>query len=148
MKEIAYVASLTLVLLATAACIPCMPGASSGPTITGITWQWEQLVETMPASQSVVPDPHNYTLVLQPDGNDNVKADCNLGMGAYKLSGSNLTLKPGPMTLAECGPDSSYSQYLRLLEQVQSYAVENGRLVLNLKGNAGKMFFGNAGPAQ
>jgi hypothetical protein len=38
--------------------------ADSHGTIAGIQWQWAELTETEPASQSVVADPQNYVMVL------------------------------------------------------------------------------------
>ncbi|MGD9029094.1 MAG: META domain-containing protein [Anaerolineae bacterium] len=115
--------------------------------VVDITWQWAELIEAEPASQSLVPDPENYTLILRSDGTYQVKADCNVGSGGYTLEGNNLTLEPGPMTLAECGPESLFDLYLTKLGNVESLSVEDGRLILHLGGNAGKVVFRNAGPA-
>jgi heat shock protein HslJ len=51
------------------------------------------------------------------------------------------------MTLAECGPESLFDEYLTKLGSVESLSGEDGRLTLHLRGNAGKMVFRNAGPA-
>jgi heat shock protein HslJ len=112
-----------------------------------ITWQWTELIETEPASQSLVPNPENYTLVLRSDGTYQIKADCNVGGGGYTLEGNNLTLGPGPMTAAECGPESLFDLYLTALGSVESISMQDGNLVLHLSGNAGEMVFHNAGPA-
>jgi heat shock protein HslJ len=109
--------------------------------ITGITWQWTGLVETEPAAQSLVPDPENYTLTLRPDGTCEVKADCNIVGGSYVLEGDALTIELGPSTMAYCGDDSLDQQYLKLLANVDSYAIEDGRLVMELKASAGRMTF-------
>jgi heat shock protein HslJ len=115
--------------------------------IVDITRQWTALTETEPASQSLVSDPEDYTLVLRSDGTYRVKADCNVGSGGYTLEGNNLTLEPGPMTLAECGPESLFDLYLTKLGSVESLSVQDGRLILHLGGNAGKVVFRNTGPA-
>jgi heat shock protein HslJ len=115
--------------------------------IIDIIWQWTGLVETEPASQSLVPNPENYTLVLRSDGTYQVQADCNLSSGSYTLDGNRLTLLPGPTTLAECEPDSLYDLYLTTLGSVESLSVEDGRLILHLRDNAGRMVFRNAGLA-
>lgn len=120
----------------------------SAESIVDTTWQWIQLIETEPAAQSVVPDPENYTLVFRPDGLYEVKADCNLGSGAYTVDGSSLTLGVMAMTMAECGPESLYDQYVGSLGNVASFGMEGGRLVLNLKDEAGRMVFANGGPAE
>jgi heat shock protein HslJ len=110
-------------------------------SITEKPWQWVGLVETNPASQSVVPDPENYTLLFSPDGSLNIVADCNMAGGSYALDGSSLTIELGPSTMAFCGEQSLDYLYLALLSNVESYAVEDGQLVLELKDSAGNMFF-------
>jgi heat shock protein HslJ len=109
--------------------------------ITDITWQWSELVEAEPASQSIVPDPENYTLLLSPDGSVNIKADCNMVGGSYSLDGSGLTIELGPSTMAFCGEDSLDQLYLGLLSSVESYTIEDGRLILAFQDGAGRMTF-------
>ena len=102
-------------------------------------WQWWGLVETEPASQSVVPDPESYTIVFTLDGTYSIKADCNLGSGGYVQDGNNLVLNPGPMTLAYCGPESQDGTYLALLGDVTSFSIEDNNLVLYTGGKGDKM---------
>jgi len=109
--------------------------------LVGVTWQWIGLRETMPAAQSLIPDAYNYTLTFNEDGTVNIKADCNAAMGSYQLTSEELTISLGPTTLAECGPDSSYSQFLSLLEQAASVGTGYGNLVITLADDAGEMFF-------
>ena len=54
------------------------------------------------------------------------------------------------MTLAECGPDSLYDEFLAKLGDVRTYVRPDGsdRLVLNLFADAGNMFFRPAQAAQ
>jgi heat shock protein HslJ len=112
------------------------------PAITGVEWQWTGLIETMPAAQSVVPDPENYTLLLQPDGALHIKADCNVVGGSHTLEGDGLTIALGPSTMAYCGDQSLDQQYLELLSNVDGYGIEDGQLVLELQADAGRMIFG------
>lgn len=109
--------------------------------IIDIEWQWSGLIEALPASQSVVPDPENYTLTLNSDGTYSIKADCNIGSGGYILEGDELTLAPGPITLAYCGPDSLDSQYLSLLSNVTTFSMENDQLVLGMGEKGDRMLF-------
>jgi heat shock protein HslJ len=109
--------------------------------IIDIEWQWSGLIETLPASQSVVPDPENYTLTLNSDGTYSIKADCNIGSGGYTLEGDELTLASGPITLAYCGPDSLDSQYLSLLSNVTTFSMENDQLVLGIGEKGDRMLF-------
>jgi heat shock protein HslJ len=117
--------------------------------ITGIKWQWAELIETEPASQSVVPDPENYVLVLDADGSANLTADCNQVKWTFTLEDSSLTFDTmGPSTLAFCGDDSLDQLFLSKLGVGGTVSVEDGRLVLELNENAGRMVFDNGGPAE
>jgi heat shock protein HslJ len=116
--------------------------------VTGIRWQWAELTETEPASQSVVPDPENYVLVLNADGSAGLKADCNQVQWTYTLEGTTLTFNTlGPSTLAYCGDDSLDQLFLGKLGMGGTASVEEGRLVLELNENAGRMVFNNGGAA-
>ncbi len=110
-------------------------------------WQWISLVETLPASQSVVSNPENYVLIFREDGTLNITADCNQAIGSYELLGSQLSVMLGPTTLAECGPDSLYDLFLRFLDQAGEIGTREGDLVLVLADGAGTMSFENAGEA-
>ena len=114
--------------------------------ITDVKWQWSELIENEPASRSVIPDPENYTLVFKSDGRYLIKADCNVGSGDYTLEGKDLTLAPGPMTRAYCGPDSLDNQYLSLLSNVTTVSMDTDQLVLGIGEDGDRMLFvkGNA----
>jgi heat shock protein HslJ/uncharacterized protein YraI len=116
-------------------------------SITNTNWQWAELVEATPAVQAIIPNPQDYTLVFDLDGTLSFKADCNSGMGTYTLAGNQLSIELGVTTLAECAPDSLSNRYMSLLESVEAYALESGRLVLELQEDAGRMIFYNAGPS-
>ena len=144
MKRISVLSILVLLAVLLTAC-----GSSGLPKeVLDTTWEWQQLTETMPASQSMIANSANYTLVLTPDGLYNAKADCNVLQGEYEVSGDTLTLKAGLSTLAECGPESSYNQYVTLLSQVDGYRLESGKLVLTFGNGAGQMTFANVGAAK
>jgi len=109
--------------------------------ITDTDWQWSEMFETEPASQSLVPHPENYTLRLSSDGSLSIKADCNMVGGSYSLDGSTLSIELGPSTLAFCGEESLDQLFLGFLSNVESYTIEDGQLVLELKDGAGQMTF-------
>jgi heat shock protein HslJ len=134
-------------MTAVVALVLAMAGCSSGSSssdLVGPSWQWTHLSENQPKHQSVVPDPQNYTLTLADDGTFQAKADCNNVSGTYTTSGSTLTLKPGPSTLAACGPNSLDAQYVSLLHAVSSYSVDGSDLTLQLAADAGDMGFTKA----
>jgi heat shock protein HslJ len=117
----------------------------SAADITDVVWWWSELIETDPAVGSVVPNPEHYTLLFHSDGTLEIQADCNLASGAYRLDGGSLSIELGPSTMAFCGEQALDQQYLALLSDVGSAALEAGRLVLDLNGDAGQMVFVDGG---
>ena len=101
---------------------PSEPRVVDIDEITNITWQWAELVENEPAAQSVVPDPQNYTLTFWDDGSFDIKADYNSGSGNYTVNGSQIEFGPMVSTMAMCGAESLYDQYMALLGQVELYS--------------------------
>jgi heat shock protein HslJ len=110
------------------------------PEVIGIVWEWERFLGNDDTTVDV-DDPSRYTLILNPDGTYQVRADCNRANGAYELDGSHLTLQPGPTTLAECEPGSLYSDFLAKLGHVRTYFLDDGMLVLDLWADGGHMLF-------
>jgi heat shock protein HslJ len=108
--------------------------------LVGMTWVWVEFLGG-DDSRIDVDDPSHYTLTLNPDGTYQVKADCNRSGGAYTLDEGSLTLQPGPTTLAECGPDSLYDEFLAYLGDVRTYVMDGEKLVLDLWADAGHMVF-------
>jgi heat shock protein HslJ len=110
--------------------------------ITDIIWQWEKFISS-DGSETVVSDPNQYMLLLASDGNMYLLADCNSGSGIYTLKNNSLKLNIGVITKAICKPDSLSDQYIFYLGDVVTYVLEEGKLYLNLKIDAGNMVFRN-----
>ena len=123
-----------------------LPPAQAGTSLTNVLWGWSELTETQPASQSIISDPENYTLVFQPDSGLQILADCNSGFGTYTLDGDQMSIEIGVLTTAVCGPETVSSLFLDLLGSVGSYELSQDQLVLNLADEAGTMRFTNLGP--
>ena len=131
------IAVRALLLAAVVALLAACSGTSaspsaSGPALVGPPWQWAASTTPAPASQSVVPDPENYTLQFAEDGTFSAKADCNQLSGEYEAGdGGALTITPGPMTLALCPAESLSDIYVASLGLTQSYEINaDGQLVL------------------
>jgi heat shock protein HslJ len=116
-------------------------GGTQNTQIVGVPWQWTDMSGLPAGSPVLLPEPGKYTLTLKQDGTFEAKADCNTTSGTYTIEGSNLTLVPGPTTLAACGPASLSQQYVTLLSKVATYTATGGRLMLTLKADAGTMIF-------
>jgi heat shock protein HslJ len=121
---------VVLVALAVSA-VALLGACQSSAGLTGKTWQWTASTTKVPASQSVVPDPENYTIEFKSDGTFSAKVDCNQASGTYTTTSSGgLTIVPGPMTLVACGEDSLDALYLAGLGTAQSYAISGGQLTI------------------
>jgi heat shock protein HslJ len=117
--------------------------ASLSPDLVGKMWYWQSYMDTAGINNILVGDPAKYTLIFLPDGTYWILADCNSGSGRYIVDGNSLTLEPGPITLAACGPESLDAPYLAKLGDVVSFVLEDGKLFLNLKMDVGDMVFGS-----
>ena len=153
LKIMMSVAVLAIVLVA---CNPPTPMPNSGEgtlvtsadQITNTVWEWNGVMIRTPASQSVVPDPQNYTLTFLDNGLVKVKADCNLVSGTYTMQQDSLVIALGPGTLAYCGDNSLDTEYRQLLAKSSQGAIQpDGQLYIYLIANEGRMSFTNGGPA-
>ena len=149
MKHKIYVPTLLVaILLSVTACTTQVDDTSkSNPElnvdsdISGITWLWERFDDTAEINNIVVDDPTLYTFILNTDGTYAVKADCNLASGSYSLEGNSIKFEAGPTTLAECGPESLYNNFLNDLSNVVTFVIDGNKLYLNLWADAGNMVF-------
>ena len=108
---------------------------------TGNAWEWTASTTTTPASQSVVPNPQNYTIEFKSNQTFDGKADCNQISGTWaSTSGDGLTITLGPSTAAACGPGSLDSPYVEGLGKTSMYVLEEDRLILT-QGAEGTMTF-------
>ncbi|MGZ3588217.1 MAG: META domain-containing protein [Candidatus Limnocylindrales bacterium] len=121
-----------------------LAGCAGGSGLTSGTWQWTASTTTLPASQSVVPDPSLYTLTFKSDGTIAVKSDCNSASGTYTTSGASMSITLGPTTLAICGSDSLDQAFRTSLALVGTYEQNGSSLTLTFKANAGTMTFKQA----
>ena len=109
MRRLMFTIFVAICLLIGAGQMAPATWAQSPGEITGIQWQWAEPTETEPASQSVVPDPENYVLVLNADGSASIKADCNQVIWTYTLCKALWQGQP--------------------LAQVDVYRIQDGRIV-------------------
>ncbi len=114
--------------------------------VVNITWQWTELIQqSAPASQSVVPDPQNYTIQFKDDGKVAIKADCNTVSGTFEWDKQGLKINLGPSTRAACGEQSLDQQYLDLLSQVVTGGLDGGKFYLETAGGEKRMGFTKGG---
>jgi heat shock protein HslJ len=111
--------------------------------VLNVEWQWQDF-EGSDGSVVTVPNPANYSLLLNEDGTVSVRADCNVGNGTHTLSSGSLTIDVQVMTEAACPPESLSQQYLDYLANARTFVVQDGYLYLNLQADAGNMRFAAA----
>lgn len=120
--------------------------------LEGRVWQWDGRIID-PNTGVLSQDPVNaiYTVTFREDGTFSFQADCNNGAGQYDVSGGiagAIALTPGPVTLAECGPDSRYDEFVNLLTVAQNFRVRAGGSEMDLiVPGVGDFVFTNLGPA-
>jgi heat shock protein HslJ len=107
--------------------------ASQGVSFTGTTWKWTASTTKTPVSQSVVPDPQDYTVEFKANQTFAAKADCNQVSGSWTSTADNgLTITLGPSTLAACGPDSLSDAFIAGLAKATRYVIEESKLILTM----------------
>jgi heat shock protein HslJ len=122
-----FLLPLAAIALMVAAC----SGGDSGDDLTGTTWQWVSMEESVPAGLSNVPDPENYTITFNEDGSYEGKADCNQIAGQYTTgSGGEISILAGPSTLMACPEGSADFIFTGGLAAATSYRIDGGQLVL------------------
>ena len=108
------------------------------PTALLKSWQWEKQVNPSDGRETLTSNPANYTLTFNADGMYQFQADCNQGSGSYTADETGaIRFQPGPVTLAECGPQSRYQDMLTMMQAVQDYRLEEAGAVLVLVWPAG-----------
>lgn len=123
--------AIPAILMAMFVVAGCDMLGGSSDSLTGKNWQWSASTTTVPASQSVVPNPEDYTIEFKSDGTFAAKADCNQVAGDYTTGdGGALTITPGPSTLVACPDDSLADLYMAGLATTESYVIAEGQLTL------------------
>jgi len=129
-------ALLALVILA--ATLAGCGVASDEDQLVDTHWRLAAFSEVTPAFQGVVPaeEQANYTIDFLANDAFAAKADCNLVAGAYTARRSNLTITPGPTTMAFCGEESYGELYVHMLSRAATYEIRRDQLTITLSGGA------------
>ena len=101
------------------------------------TWLWTE-GPAQPGSSEIVQieDPTLYQVKYGLDGTVNVIADCNLANFPYEINWTGqqggMLVQPGPVTLAQCAPESYSDSFINSIQAAQSYRVLAGGNTLEL----------------
>ncbi|UCG24284.1 MAG: META domain-containing protein, partial [Chloroflexota bacterium] len=99
--------------------------------LTEKTWLWTE-GPAQPGSSEIVQieNPTLYQVTYLPDGIVHVSADCNVANMPYEINWTGMQggmlAQPGPMTLAECGPESYSNAFIGSIQAAQDYRVQSG----------------------
>ena len=116
------------------------PPAAAAAELKGVAWKWRATL--MHDESRIAPsEPERYTLRFADGGALSLKVDCNRGAGTYRLKGRELGLDVKLLTKAACGPASLERDYLKGLNSVEAYSLDDGVLRLKLRLAAGVMEF-------
>jgi heat shock protein HslJ len=110
--------------------------------LIGIRWQWVRTIT--PVERIEVRKPERYTLRLLPDGNAEMRFDCNRGGGTYAITGNRLVFGPLMSTRMACPPGSQDAIFMKQLDQVTTFFLQEGRLFLEMPLDSGTMHFERA----
>ena len=102
-------------------------------------WQWE--ATTTPVEKIHVPNPEHYTIRLQDEGRVQALFHCNRGGGSYKISAGMLSFGPLMSTRMACPEGSLDGPFMRDLQRVTSFFIDNDHLYLELPYDSGTMIF-------
>ena len=106
------------------------------------TWQWVSTVT--PVEKITVADPERYTILLTNDNRVQARFDCNRGGGSYTITAGEISFGPMMSTRMACPPDSQDGLFMRDLQRVVSFFLQNGNLYLELPFDSGSMRFRRA----
>lgn len=128
--------------IAIAACESSTDVNTSG--LAGTTWELQQ-IQLNDGQVFTADPPQSYTLEFAANGEVFVQADCNRAIGSFTEGQDNrLNITMGPTTLAACPPDSISNDYLRFINEANSFFFMDGQLFIELKFDSGTMQFAPA----
>lgn len=116
--------------------------SASSEAVVGHTWEWMET--TTPDGRIDVARPNRYTMRLNPNGEAQLRFDCNHGGSFYEISEGALSLGPLTATRVPCAGNSKGPVYMNQLGAVRGFFTDNGFLYLELQDDSGMMRFRRA----
>ena len=142
MMRILLTALLGMVIVAFIAttALPDKKARSTDPqSVLNKTWQWVSTIT--PVEKSAVSNPERYTIILTEEGKLQARFDCNRGGGEFKISPGKLFFGPMMSTRMACPEDSLDGPFMRDLQRVASFFLQDGLLYLELPYDSGTIKF-------
>lgn len=120
---------LLVVLLLTVSAAGCDENPISPTPIRDVTWKLET-IERTGAATITIPNPEQFTLRFEDNGNLAVRADCNSCGGRYTLDGSSLSIGSVACTLIACPVPGLDTTFTQALGNVRSVTATEGHLTI------------------
>ena len=108
------------------------PNSTTESELTGTIWKLAEVQELNDTILSIN-DPQKYTLEFLPESQVSVHADCKRGSGRYTQFESLLSIQIINVTQAMCPEDSLSEEFIRYLNEANSYILEEDVLNIALK---------------
>src|SRR5262245_20339043 len=121
---------LLVVLLLTLSVARCDENPVGPTPIRDVTWKLET-IERTGAATITVPNPEQFTVRFEDNGNLAVRADCNSCSGRYTLDGSSLSIGSVACTLIACPVPGLDTTFTSVLANVRSVTATEGHLTIS-----------------
>jgi heat shock protein HslJ len=118
-----------LLLLLSLGAIACDENPVAPSAITNVTWKLES-IERSGMATITVPNPDQFTMRFDANGDLAVRADCNSCGGRYTLNGASLSIGNMACTLIACPAPGLDSTFTSALSNVRTATVTAGQLVI------------------
>jgi heat shock protein HslJ len=119
-----------LVLILAAGAIACDENPVGPSQIRNITWKLET-VERPGTATITVPNPEQFTVRFEDNGNLSVRADCNSCGGSYTLDGASLSISAVACTRVACPVPGLDTIFTQALESIRSATVSGQQLTIS-----------------
>lgn len=101
-------------------------------------WEWKKT--TYSNGEEVTPGNDEFILTLNEDGSMSATTDCNNVSGNFEVDNSKIEFPSPAITKMYC-EDSLEDEFLRILNDSETYLFEDGQLVITIKYDSGSAFF-------
>lgn len=129
------VSVVSLVAL-TSACTALPFGHAEGESALRAN-RWEWIGGGMASMPKAVAIPARYTIEFQAEHRVAVRADCNRGIGPWRLDGGKMSIGPLSMSKRICGADSRGREFQAALEATSRWYLRDDALFLELPNDRG-----------
>lgn len=99
--------------------------------------RWEWVAGGTASMPKAVAMPARYTIEFQAEHRVAVRADCNRGIGPWRLDGGKVAIGPLSMSTRICGADSRGREFQAGLEATRRWYLRDDALFLELPNDRG-----------